>query len=115
MPERRRVDGITVRNKFEDAIKDKGGTDKTYARSTEALTREVMGCGTRELYEQTEAKKGDRSTLPEVAQEALMTGEIVATHDLNEREVSGTQREKNEQIVESVKDSGRKTRRLFPW
>ena len=115
LPERRRVDGATVNKNFNRTIKEKGGTGNVHRDSTEALTEEVMGCGTEALYEQTEAKSGDRSTLPERAQEALMTGEIVASHDLKDKDISGTRSQKNEQIVDSVKDSGRKVRKWFPW
>lgn len=115
LPERKRVDGATVNRKFNRTIKEKGGTGEVYAQSAEALTEEMMGCGTTELYEQTEAKSGDRSTLPERAQEALMTGEIVASHDLKDKDISGTRSQKNEQIVDSVRDSGRKVRKWFPW
>ncbi|MBP0017994.1 MAG: hypothetical protein J7647_10605 [Cyanobacteria bacterium SBLK] len=115
MPERKRVDGATVNRNFNRVIKDKGGTGKIYARSAEALTEEVMGCKTEALYEQTGAKEGDRSTLPERAQEALLTGEIVASHDLKDKDISGTRSQKNEQIVDSVRDSGRKVRKWFPW
>lgn len=112
---RRRVDGVTVRNNFTQTIKDKGGDAGCYQDSTEALTQEVLGCETRKLYKETGAKRGDRSTLPERAQEALMTGEIVATHDLKRKPISGTQQQRNEQIVTSVSDSAKRTRKLFPW
>lgn len=115
LPERQRVDGATVRRNFSKAIADKGGNDAAQAKSTEVLTREVMGCGTKELYERTGAKKSDRSSLPERAQEALMTGEIAAAHDLRASDVEGEQSERNGQIVAIVRGAGRKVRKLFPW
>ena len=74
-----------------------------------------MGCSSRELYKSTGAKRSDRSTLPERAQEALMTGEVVAAHDLRESNVDGTQVERNGKIVAIVRGSGRKVRKLLPW
>ena len=115
LPERRRVDGATVNQNFCKAIAEKGGDDKAQPRAAEALTREVMGCGTKELYAATGGKKGDRSTLPIRAQEAMMVGEVVATYDLKERQIEGSQSERNHQIVASVRDSGRKARKHFPW
>ncbi|MGB3693213.1 MAG: hypothetical protein WA865_09445 [Spirulinaceae cyanobacterium] len=104
-----------MRKNFTQTIKEKGGSRRCYQDSTEVLTEEVLGCETRKLYEETGAKPGDRSTLPERGQEALMTGEIVATHGLKKKNIFGTQQERNQQIVESVRDSGKKTRKLFPW
>ena len=104
-----------MRKNFTQTIKDKGGSRRCYQDSTEVLTKEVLGCETSKLYEETGAKPGDRSTLPERGQEALMTGEIIATYDLKEKDISGTEKERNQKIVESVRDSGQKTRKLFPW
>ena len=113
--ERQRVSGVTVRKNFTKTIQDKGGDDRCQARSTEALTQEVMGCGTRELYKQTGAKRNRRDTLPERAQEALMAGEVVATHDLKGQAIQGDQGARNQQIEASVRGSGQKVRNLFPW
>lgn len=45
-----------------------------------------------------------------------MTGEIVATHDLKSRAIQGrTQGQIHSEIVGSVRDSGKKVRKLFPW
>ncbi|NER08585.1 MAG: hypothetical protein F6K17_41680 [Okeania sp. SIO3C4] len=115
LAERRRVDGVTVRRNFTNTIEEKGGSKIAFGRSTEALTQEVMGCETRELYKQTGAKRGRRETLPERAQEALMTGEIVASHDLKQADIQGDQEQRDDQIVNSVRGSGKKVRRWFPW
>lgn len=115
LPERRRVDGVTVRKKFNKTIQDKGGSGRCQARSTEALTQEVLGCSTKDLYEATGAKQSKRETLPDTAQEALMTGEIVATHDLKGKDVRGNQSQRNTQIEDSVRASGKKVRKWFPW
>jgi hypothetical protein len=95
-------------------IKEKGGDGGCQAKATEILTRAVLGCGTKELYEQTGVSRNQRETLPERAQETLMVGEVVATHDLKPQSISGNQEHKNEQIIDSVRSSGQKTRKLFP-
>ena len=113
---RKRVDGITVRKKFTGAIVEKGGDDDAIANSTEQMTREVLGTSTKNLYKETGAKRHKRDTLPSVAQEALMTGEIVATHDLqHSEEFDGTQEQVNQQIESKVRKSSKKVRKLFPW
>ncbi len=115
LTKRERVDGATVRRDFNQAIKDSGGNTEAQAKSTVAMTEELFGCKPKTLYEQTGAKEGDRSTLPEEAQKAYIVGETVATHDLKAKEITGNQQQKNQQIVDSVRDSGKKARRLFPW
>lgn len=113
--ERQRVSGVTVRKNFTKTIQDKGGDSRCQARSTEALNQEVLGCSTRELYKQTGAKRNRRETLPERAQEALLAGEVVATHDLKQQSINGNQDERNRQIEGSVRGSGKRVRGLFPW
>jgi hypothetical protein len=110
-----RVDGATVRKDFNQAIKDSGGDREAQAKSTVAMTEELFGCKPKTLYEQTGGKEGSRSTLPKEAQKAYIVGETVATHDLKAKEITGSQQQKNQQIVDSVRDSGKKARRLFPW
>ena len=113
--ERQQANGTTVRKNFCKVVAEKGGDKAAQANSTEALTREVMGVGTRQLYRETGAKINDRSTLPVRAQEALMVGEVVATYDLKEKTIEGDRDERNDRIVASVRDSGRKVRKHFPW
>ncbi|WP_204102068.1 MULTISPECIES: hypothetical protein [Spirulina sp. CCY15215] len=67
-----------VRKHYTDTIKVMGGDRDAHRDATEALTQEVMGCKSSEPYRQTNARKSRRDELPDVAQEALMTGEIVA-------------------------------------
>ena len=79
------------------------------------MTRSLFDCNTKELYQGTGAKKGDRSTLPNEAQKAYIVGETVATHDLKAKDIQGSQQQKNLKIVDSVRDSSQKARGLFPW
>ena len=70
---------------------------------------------TNELYKATGGVKNKRKTLPKEAQKALMSGETVANHDLKSQEIQGSPSQKNQQIVQSVSNSGKKVRKLFPW
>ena len=113
--ERQRVDGALVRKRYTRTIQDKGGSSEIYGSATEALTKTVMGCGTRELYERTGAKRNQRETLPVVAQEALLGAEIVANHDLKQAPIVGGQEQRDEQIIAAAQESGTKWRKLLPW
>lgn len=111
-----RVDGATVRNDFTKEIKNKGGDEKAHRNSTVAMTEELFGCQPNELYDSTGGRRGDRSTLPKEAQKAYIVGETIATHDLRATEIKGnSQAEKNFEITETVRESSKKTRGLFPW
>jgi hypothetical protein len=113
--ERQRVDGAVVRKRYMQTIQEKGGSDRVYPKTTEALTREVLGCGTQELYRRTGAKPNRRDTLPIVAQEALLGAEIVANHDLKQVEITGQPEDRDRQIVTTARESGSKWRSLLPW
>lgn len=114
-PVRSRVDGATVRKDFTQTIQNKGGDGEAQAQSTEKMTRTIFGCGTKQLYEETQSKKGDRSTLPQDAQTAYIVGETAATHDLKATDIDGNQQQRNQQIVDTVEDSSKKVKGLFPW
>lgn len=80
------------------------------------MTRELFDCGTKELYDSTGGKPRDRSSLPHEAQKAYIVGETAATHDLKAMgQPSGDTYERDAQIEESVGQSSRKARKLFPW
>ena len=110
-----RVDGAMVNKDLNKTIKNKGGSKDVYAKSAEALTQELFDVGTDELYERTGGQKNDRSSLPKPAQKAFIVGEIKADIDLKDKEVQGNATQKNEQIVDSVRNSGREARKWFPW
>jgi hypothetical protein len=114
-PVRSRVDGATVRQDFTQTIKAKGGNGDAQAASTEKMTEVIFGCGTKELYEGTKSRKGDRSTLPQDAQTAYIVGETVSTHDLKATEIKGNQQQRNEQIEATVEESSHKVKGFFPW
>lgn len=80
------------------------------------MTRALFDCEVKDLYRETGAKRGDRSSLPTEAQKAYMVGETVATHDLRQSgQFTGNQQQVNRQIEDTVVDSSRKARKLFPW
>ena len=110
-----RVDGSVVNKDLNRTIQKKGGSGRVYAESAEAMTNELFDVGTEELYDATGGTKNRRNTLPKAAQKAFIMGESVADFDLREKEIEGKPHQKNEQIVDSVKQSGEKVRKLFPW
>ena len=115
---RKRVDGAIVNRRFNKAISDNGGDEEAHRQSAIAETDELFGCSVRELYQATGGKRGDRSTLPQPAQEAYMVNESLTAHEL-ERMV-GTiggedQDEVNGRIVGMVRQEAKKTRFRLPW
>lgn len=115
-PIRGRVDGAVIRKDFTRAIQESGGDDQAHANSTAGMTRELFDCEVKDLYRETGGKRGDRTTLPAEAQKAYMVGETVATHDLKQAgKFDGNQQQVNRQIEDTVVDSSRKARKLFPW
>ncbi|MEP1075181.1 hypothetical protein NDI52_07215 [Leptolyngbya sp. PL-A3] len=113
-----RVDSATVNKDFTKAIKEAGGSDRAYPRAVRAETEQLFGCGVDELYESTGGSKGDRSTLPKEAQKAYMVSETLSAHRLHE-EVKGnnhgSQRQKDDRVVETVKDTATHVRNWLPW
>lgn len=112
---RERVDGAIVRKEFSKTVDEKGGTDETQAYATEAMTREIFGCSTEDLYKETKARPGRRQTLPQDAQTAYIVGEVAATHKLKGTEIGGNQSQKHERIVDTVEQSAREVKGIFPW
>lgn len=112
---RQRADGLQVRKEFTRKIQDNGGDNLTQATSTEAMTREIFGCSSEELYQGTNGQRGKRETLPSDAQNAFIVGEVVAGHRLDELETKGNKQQKHRQIVDTVTEASRDVKPLFPW
>jgi hypothetical protein len=112
---RGKTTGQDIRNDFTDTVKSKGGSRDAIAKSTEKMTHNLFDCGTDQLYEETGGKKGDRTSLPRDAQTAYGVGETIARHDLNQTDISGNQQQRDTQIVDTVDDSSKRVRKLFPW
>lgn len=110
-----RVDGATVRKDLTNTIQGKGGSLKAHRDATIAMSEELFDMKPNELYDATGGKRNDRSTLPKEAQKAFIVGETVANHDLKAKNISGNQAQRDQQITNSVRDSGKKARGLFPW
>lgn len=111
-----RVDGAIVNRDYRKAIQDKGGDKQGQIDSSNALSQEIFDVTPGQLYRSTGGKAYNRSTLPKEAQKAFIVGETIATHDLQGKEITGTsQREVNLEIADTVRESGKKVRKLFPW
>lgn len=117
-PQRKRVDGAIVNKRFTQSIRSNGGAGDVFQRSVVEETRELFDCTVNELYRETGAKKGRRETLPQSAQEAYMVNESLAANEL-ERQLGTlggeSQDQVNDQIVESVRQTSKNTRRWLPW
>lgn len=112
------MDGVIVNKRFTRSIRDNGGAGDVFQRSVIEETRELFDCNVNELYRETGGKKGRRDTLPQPVQEAYMVNESLAANELERQ--TGTiggvsQDEVNDQIVESVRQTSRNTRRWLPW
>lgn len=96
-------------------MQNKGGDGRTQADATVKMTQKVFGCNPDELYQETGARQGDRSSLPVDAQTAYIVAETAATHDLKAKDIQGTKQKRHQQIVETVEESSDKVKGLFPW
>ena len=113
-----RVDSATVNKDFTKAIQNAGGSNRAYPRAVRAETQALFDCGVDELYEATGGKKGNRSTLPKEAQKAYMVSETLSAHRLNrtlQGDRQGSQRQKDDRVVETVQDTATQVRKWLPW
>lgn len=111
-----RIDGVSTRKKLADAIAQKGGNGSGQAQVVEVQTQRIFGCSTKELYDATEANKGDRSTLPAEAQEAYQVSDTLTKHAIDKMPTPrGTQEQKNEKIVREADKVNRQLSGFFPW
>ncbi|MEM6840102.1 MAG: hypothetical protein AAGE59_36385 [Cyanobacteria bacterium P01_F01_bin.86] len=118
MPPRKRVDGATVFKRFTKTIQANGGDRDAYRFSIEAETNELFDCSVKELYDETGAKRQDRSTLPQPAQEAYMVNESLSANELERLEgtIGGeSQEEVNARITGVVRQQAKQTRKWLPW
>jgi hypothetical protein len=105
-----RVDGAIVNKDFNRVIKDSGGSNSAYGRAVQAETQELFDCDVDQLYQETGGRKGDRSTLPKEAQKGYIVNETLSTHRLKDTDYQGSQRQKDNAIVEDVADTARRVR-----
>jgi ubiquitin C-terminal hydrolase len=110
-----RVDGATVNQDFNKSIKRVGGSNNAYGRAVQAETQELFDCDVDQLYNATGGRKGDRSTLPKEVQKAYVVNESLSTHRLNGTEYKGSQKQKDDAIVEDVQDTATRVRQWLPW
>ncbi|MEM9808153.1 MAG: hypothetical protein AAF959_23040 [Cyanobacteria bacterium P01_D01_bin.56] len=117
-PPRKQVDGVIVFKRFTKTIQANGGDQDAYRFSIEAETNELFDCSVKELYDETGAKRQDRSTLPQPAQEAYMVNESLSANELERQEgtIGGeSQEEVNAQITGVVRQQAKQTRKWLPW
>jgi len=117
-PQRNRVDGATVYKRFTKSIKDNGGGPRSYQRAVSTETEELFDCNVEQLYKGTGGKQGDRTTLPQAAQEAYMVNESIAANELERQQGSiggETEKEVDGKIIESVRQTSKQTRKWLPW
>ena len=117
LPDKRgRTDGGKIFKRFTDSIKANGGD--CYNDAVQEETAELFGCGVRELYKATGGKRRDRSTLPEMVQQAYMANEVLTAVEL-ERWIGSLPHQEqeavNEAILNIVSDESKKTRNRLPW
>ena len=115
---RERVDSATINKDFTKAIQQAGGSSRAYPRAVRAETEELFDCGVDELYEETGGRKGDRATLPKEAQKAYMVNETISAHRLNHDvrgNNQGSQRQQDDQVVDTVRDTAIHVRKWLPW
>lgn len=110
-----RVDGATVYKDFQQSMLDKKVSAEGRRKAVVAETQELFDCTIDELYQGTGGKKGDRSSLPKEAQKAYLVNETIATHRINDSECSGSQKQRDDQVIETVRGTAEHTRRWFPW
>ncbi|MBD2261249.1 hypothetical protein [Pseudanabaena sp. FACHB-2040] len=109
-----------IRDQYEATIQEKMGSgklrqDPVLGQATEAMTREIFGCGVSDLYKETGSKPKQRNTLPPVAQNAYMVGESFATDALENSDIQGSKDQRRQQIVGKAADAGNRARKRMPW
>lgn len=112
------MDGATVYKRFTKSIKDNGGGPRSYQRAVSTETEELFDCNVEQLYKGTGGKQGDRTTLPQAAQEAYMVNESIAANELERQQGSiggETEKEVDGKIIESVRQTSKQTRKWLPW
>jgi hypothetical protein len=110
-----RVDGAIVYKDFQQSMLDKKVSAEGRRKAVVVETQELFDCTIDELYKGTRGKKGDRSSLPREAQKAYLVNETIATHRINDSEYSDSQKQQDDQVVETVRETAEQTRKWFPW
>jgi hypothetical protein len=111
----------TVRRDFDSIMHSKGADPAGVIRANRALEREILDSSSYELARELNPQlpRGvvlTHRALPKPAQEGLTAGRIRARYDLEGTEITAEdQAEKNQQIEDSVRQSGRETRKWLPW
>jgi hypothetical protein len=116
------VGADTARQDLDLALHQKGADMKGAMEANYALETEILGSSAYELARELNPEVAERGAvlthgaLPKPAQEGLLAGRLRARYDLEGADVTAAdQTGKNQQIEESVRQSGRETRKWLPW
>lgn len=116
------VGADTARQDLDRALLAKGADLNGTLDANYALETEILGHSAYELARQLNPEIAERGAilthraLPKPAQEGLLAGRIRARYDLEGTDITAEdQAGKNQQIEESVRQSGRETRKWLPW
>jgi hypothetical protein len=108
--QQQRVDNAVTQKALQSEVHARGGDKLTSKIVNATITSNMLDCSVDQLYRETGGKRGNRATLPAEAQEALMTGDIIARHEIVGQDAHGHQ-----QILDAADTGSRKARKLFPW
>jgi hypothetical protein len=116
------VGADTARQDLDRTLREKGADVNGAMEANQALETEILGRSAYELAKELNPEVVETgavmttSALPKPAQEGLLAGRIRARYDLEGTEITAKdQAEKNQQIEDSVRQSGRETRKWLPW
>mgnify|MGYP003402348289 CR=1 FL=1 len=111
----------TVRRDLDRALHSKGADPAGVLQANRALEDEILDSSSYELTRSLNPQlpRGavlTHQALPKPAQEGLTAGLLRARYDLEGAEITAEdQTQRNQQIEESVRQSGRETRKWLPW
>lgn len=112
----------TAKQDLNRTLHRKGADTAGAIEAHKALETEILGKSayelTRELNPEVETEGAviSHRALPKPAQEGLLAGRIRAKYDLEATEITADDRTgRNAQIEDSLRQSGRETRKWLPW
>lgn len=116
------VGADTARQDLDRTLREKGADMRGTLDANYALETEILGSSAYELARELNPEVAERGAivthraLPKPAQEGLLAGRLRARYDLEGTEITATDPVgKNQQIEDSVRQSGRETRTWLPW
>ncbi|WP_008318662.1 hypothetical protein [Leptolyngbya sp. PCC 6406] len=106
--------------RIKKVVEDKGEKSKepAYRMAHAALTEGLFDCTVDDLYNAVGGKRGNRDTLPPIAQNAYLMAETLACEDLDnlsEAELKASKAQRRHRVVRGAAQSGRKAKDLSSW